>query len=269
MHVPPMCVCGNIFREKTLASVSKNLFSVAGKTALITGGGSGIGGFMAQSLADEGARILLVGRREDKLKQVLGGRDGSIFVIDLTETGASQRLFKMVTDCGYQPDIIVNAAGINPRLHADEIDEEMWNYTVHLNLNVPFLVAQKFVPAMQANRWGRIINIASMQSSRAFPNGISYGAAKGGVTQLTRAMAEAWSALGVTANALAPGFFPTDLTSALFADPKTAADLASRTAVGRNGELEDLLGPLLFLASDAGAYITGQMINVDGGMTAK
>ena len=108
-----------------------------------------------------------------------------------------------------------------------------------------------------------------MQSSRAFPNGISYGAAKGGVTQLTRAMAEAWSALGITANALAPGFFPTDLTSALFADPKTAADLASRTAMARNGELEDLRGPLLFLASDAGAYITGQMINVDGGMTAK
>ena len=115
----------------------------------------------------------------------------------------------------------------------------------------------------------RQINIASMQSSRAFPNGISYGAAKGGVTQLTRAMAEAWSAYGITANALAPGFFPTDLTAALFADPSTAADLAARTAMGRNGELEDLRGPLLFLASDAGAYITGQTINVDGGMTAK
>ena len=89
MHVPPMCVCGNIFRGKTLASVSKNLFSVAGKTALITGGGSGIGGFMAQSLADEGASILLVGRREERLKEVLGARDGSIFVIDLSEAGAS------------------------------------------------------------------------------------------------------------------------------------------------------------------------------------
>jgi len=187
----------------------------------------------------------------------------------LCEAGASERLFKMVNDCGYQPDIIVNAAGINPRLHADKIDEEMWTYTVHLNLNVPFLVAQKFVSGMKANGWGRIINIASMQSSRAFPNGISYGAAKGGVTQLTRAMAEAWSAYGITANALAPGFFPTELTAALFADPNTAADLASRTAMGRNGELEDLRGPLLFLASEAGAYITGQTINVDGGMTAK
>ena len=269
MHAPQMCVCANIFREKILANVSKRLFSVAGKTALITGGGSGIGGFMAQSLADEGATILLVGRREDKLKEVLGARDGNIFMIDLCKAGASERLFKMVTDSGYQPDIIVNAAGINPRLHADKIDEEMWTYTVHLNLNVPFLVTQKFVPGMKANSWGRIINIASMQSSRAFPKGISYGAAKGGVTQLTRAMAEAWSACGITANALAPGFFPTELTAALFADPNTAADLASRTAMGRNGELEDLRGPLLFLASEAGAYVTGQTINVDGGMTAK
>ena len=269
MPAPQMCVCGNIFQEKTLASVSRGLFSVSGKTALITGGGSGIGGFIAQSLADEGATILLVGRREDKLKEVLGARDGRAFVIDLCETGASECLFKMVNDCGFKPNIIVNAAGINPRLHADKIDEEMWTYTVHLNLNVPFLVTQKFVPAMKASSWGRVINIASMQSNRAFPNGISYGAAKGGVTQLTRAMAEAWSAHGITANALAPGFFPTDLTAALFDDPKTAADLASRTAMGRNGELEDLRGPLLFLASNAGAYITGQTINVDGGMTAK
>ena len=264
-----MCACGNIFLERTLVSRLKGLFSVAGKTALITGGGSGIGGFMAQSLSEEGGTVLLVGRREDKLKEVLGARNGKIFVIDLCEAGASERLFKMVMDCGYQPNIIVNAAGINPRLHADKIDEEMWTYTVHLNLNVPFLVTQKFVPSMKANGWGRIVNIASMQSNRAFPNGISYGAAKGGVTQLTRAMAEAWSAHGITANALAPGFFPTDLTAALFADPNTAADLASRTAMGRNGELEDLRGPLLFLASDAGAYITGQTINVDGGMTAK
>ena len=200
---------------------------------------------------------------------MLGAWDGHIFVIDLCEADASEHLFKMVNDCGYQPNIIVNAAGINPRLHADKIDEEMWTYTVHLNLNVPFLVTQKFVPGMKTNGWGRIINIASMQSSRAFPKGISYGAAKGGVTQLTRAMAEAWSAYGITANALAPGFFPTELTAALFADPNTAADLASRTAIGRNGELEDLRGPLLFLASEAGAYVTGQTINVDGGMTAK
>jgi len=254
---------------KTLVRLTSDLFSFDGKTALVTGGGSGIGRFMANALADEGAIILLVGRDESKIREALGEQDGHIFSLDLTEDGASNRLFEMVNDCGFQPDIIINAAGINPRLHADVIDEEMWTYTVHLNLNVPFLVAQRFVPNMKVQSWGRVINIASMQSSRAFPNGISYGAAKGGITQLTRAMAEAWSSDGITANAIAPGFFPTELTAPLFADPETAANLASRTAIGRNGDLEDLRGPLLFLASDASAYVTGQTLNVDGGMTAK
>lgn len=254
---------------KILAKSFGNLFSVVGKTALVTGGGSGIGGFMANALSEAGAVILLVGRDGNKLSEAIGERDGNVLALDLTEAGASNRLYEMVSDFGYEPDIIVNAAGINPRLHADIIDEETWSYTVHLNLNVPFLIAQKFVPKMKAKGWGRIINIASMQSNRAFPNGISYGAAKGGVTQLTRAMAEAWSIDGITANAIAPGFFPTELTAPLFADSKIAADLASRTAIGRNGKLEDLRGPLLFLSSEAGAYITGQTINVDGGMTAK
>ena len=254
---------------KALVKSFDNLFSVVGRVALVTGGGSGIGRFMANALAEKGATILLAGRNEDKLNDVLAGQDGNVFALDLTDAGASNRLFEMVKEFGNQPDIIINAAGINPRLHADTIDEHTWTYTVHLNLNVPFLIAQKFVPNMKANGWGRIINIASMQSSRAFPNGISYGAAKGGVAQLTRAMAEAWSADGITANAIAPGFFPTDLTAPLFADPKTSGELASRTAIGRNGDLEDLRGPLIFLASDASAYVTGQIINVDGGMTAK
>ena len=122
---------------------------------------------------------------------------------------------------------------------------------------------------MKQTGWGRIINITSLQSSRAFENGISYGAAKGGVLQLTRAMAEAWSRFGITANALAPGFFPTELTAPLFADEATAQKLADCTAMGRNGVLEDMRGPLLFLASDASSYVTGQSIAVDGGFTAK
>ena len=117
--------------------------------------------------------------------------------------------------------------------------------------------------------WGRIINIASMQSTRAFENGISYGAAKGGILQLTRAMAEAWSKHGIMVNAIAPGFFPTELTAPLFNSPVTTEKLAKMTTVGRNGVLDDLEGPLLFLASNASKYVTGQTIAVDGGMTAK
>lgn len=265
----PMSGFANISLEKTLVNSSSGLFDVSGKTALITGGGSGLGQFMANVLAEAGSRIYLVGRREDKLRQTLMGYDGAIFPLDLAKPGAAESLFELVKKFGKQPDIIVNAAGINPRLHADEITEDDWNYTVNLNLSVPFLISQKFVPHMKAQRWGRIINIASLQSNRAFENGIAYGAAKGGILQLTRAMAEAWSPNGIMVNALAPGFFPTELTAPLFADPIVSGRLAAATAIGRNGALEDIRGPLIFLASDASGYVTGQSIAVDGGFTAK
>ena len=122
---------------------------------------------------------------------------------------------------------------------------------------------------MRAAGYGRIVNIASLQSSRAFANGLAYGASKGGVVQLTRAMAEAWSRYGITANAIAPGFFPTELTAPLFSDPERAAWAAENTAIGRNGEPADLAGAAVFLASPASAYITGQTLHVDGGFSAR
>ena len=273
MRARLMFACANISRAKTLAegqtTMQDSLFSLVGKTALITGGGSGIGAFMAASLVRAGAQILLVGRRQDRLRAALGDQPGAVFALDLAPEGAARKLFSQVTAAGYTPDIIVNAAGVNPRKHADDIDEATWQATLHLNLGIPFLVAQAFVPAMRANGWGRIINIASLQSNRAFENGIAYGAAKGGILQLTRAMAEAWSAHGITANAIAPGFFPTELTAPVFDNREFADKHAAQTAIGRNGQLEDLRGPLLFLASDASAYVTGQTLAVDGGYTAK
>ncbi len=200
---------------------------------------------------------------------MLGRQVGATFAFDLGQYGAATKLASVVSKAGFSPDIIVSAAGANPRVHADFIDEKSWQKTVHLNLNVPFLVAQAFVKEMKAKGWGRIINIASLQSSRAFENGVAYGAAKGGIIQLTRAMAEAWSSHGITANAIAPGFFPTELTAPVFGDPAIASKHAAQTAIGRNGELEDLRGPLLFLASNASSYVTGQTLAVDGGYTAK
>ena len=141
--------------------------------------------------------------------------------------------------------------------------------TLNLNLSVPFFLAQGFVPAMKDKGFGRIINFASLQSSRAFPGGIAYGASKGGVSQLTRAMAEAWSPFGITANALAPGFFKTELTAAVFADADRAARNAAQTCIGRNGEPGDVDGPVLFFCSPASGYVTGQILAVDGGYTAK
>ena len=138
-----------------------------------------------------------------------------------------------------------------------------------LNLTAPFFLSQALVPAMKAKGWGRIVNFASLQTTRAFPGGIAYGATKAGVGQLTRAMAEAWSPHGITANAIGPGFFPTELTQAVFSDPERARRNAAQTCLGRNGLMEDLDGPLLFLCSQASAYVTGQVLMVDGGFTAK
>ena len=130
-------------------------------------------------------------------------------------------------------------------------------------------MAQALVPGMRAKGFGNIINIASLQSFRAFADGIAYGASKGGVAQLTRAMAEAWSKHGIVANALLPGFFATELTKPVYADPAKLAHNAAMTAIGRNGELEDLDGAAVFLASRASSYVTGQIVAVDGGFTAK
>ncbi|MDB5546571.1 MAG: short chain dehydrogenase family protein [Tardiphaga sp.] len=138
-----------------------------------------------------------------------------------------------------------------------------------VHLRAPFLLTQAFAPAMAERGYGRIINLASLQSWRAFADSAPYGAAKGGVVQLTRAIAEEWSRKGVTSNAIAPGFFLTPLTAAVFADEARASRNAAQTAIGRNGELDDLAGAAVFLAAPASAYVTGQTLAVDGGFTAK
>ncbi len=244
-------------------------FSLSGKTALVTGGGSGIGKAIAHALSDAGASIVLIGRQKDKLLEALETRNGEVYSVDLLHRDAPGQIAGFCRRQNLHPDILVNAAGENPRQSADEISADVWQSTIHLNLSVPFLLAQKLVGHMQSNNWGRIINIASLQSQRAFTDGIAYGAAKGGIPQLTRAMAESWSPRGINANAIAPGFFPTKLTAPVFSNPELAALHANRTAIGRNGRLEDLAGPAVFLASEASAYITGQVLYVDGGYTAK
>ncbi|MEM7067881.1 MAG: SDR family oxidoreductase [Pseudomonadota bacterium] len=249
--------------------MASDMFSLNGKTALITGGGSGIGKAIAHALSDAGAYLILIGRREELLVEALEGRNGLPVAVDLLSDGPLTVIKEACESHGTFPDIIVNAAGLNPRKHADEVTHETWQKTIHLNLTVPFFLAQTFVPVMKKKNWGRIINIASLQSERAFTNGIAYGASKGGVTQMTRAMAEAWSPDGITANSIQPGFFPTELTASVFADEKLSAHNASMTCAGRNGELSDLAGPAVFLASDASGYVTGQMLAVDGGYTAK
>ena len=247
------------------------MFDVNGKTIAITGASSGIGRAMASHLAGNGANVIAVARRADALAAWADEADGNTAFVaaDLGDISALSDVAVDIATAFGDVDILINAAGLNPRKHADEVTPDIWAQTQDINLNAPFFLAQAMVPAMREQKWGRIINFASLQSTRAFENGIAYGAAKGGVVQMTRAMAQAWSRNGITANAIAPGFFPTELTAPIFADPALAQKNADQTCVGRNGTMNDLAGPVQFLCSNASAYITGQTIFVDGGFTAK
>jgi NAD(P)-dependent dehydrogenase (short-subunit alcohol dehydrogenase family) len=246
-------------------------FAVKGRVACVTGASGGIGRAAASRLAAAGARVVGVARREAELQAWAAESDGETAFVaaDLADRSRLADVAAAVSGPFGAPDILVNAAGINSRQKADDVTAEGWDTTLDLNLAAPFFLAQGLVPAMKERRWGRIVNFASLQSRRAFPGGLAYGASKGGVEQLTRAMAEAWSAFGITVNALAPGFFPTELTGPVFSDPELAARNAAQTCIGRNGELADLDGPLLFFCSEASAYVTGQTLFVDGGFTAK
>ncbi|MEP2031267.1 MAG: SDR family oxidoreductase [Paracoccaceae bacterium] len=249
----------------------KGLFDVKGKVVCVTGASSGLGRAAANLLASSGAQVVGVARRREVLDQWQNEADGetAAVVADLSDRSQLGEVATDVTVPFGTPDILINAAGINTRQHADEVTAEGWDQTINLNLSAPFFLAQALVPAMKLKGWGRIINFASLQSRRAFANGISYGASKGGVEQLTRAMAQAWSGEGVMANALAPGFVRTELTGPVFNDPELARHNADQTCIGRNGEPDDLDGPLLFFCSPASNYVTGQVLFVDGGYTAK
>ena len=251
-----------------------HLFDLSGRTALVTGGNSGIGLAMARALGLAGATVVLAARREAELDEAVHTLaiekiNASHCVADLTAADCGSTLAAILAKRGQTIDILVNAAGINLRQPFMEVSAEAFDLHMALHLRAPFLLTQAFAPAMAAKGVGRIINLASLQSTRAFPNSAPYGAGKGGIVQLTRAIAEEWSRHGVTCNAIAPGFFPTPLTAPVFNDPERAARNAAQTAIGRNGALEDLAGATVFLASDASAYITGQTLAVDGGYTAK
>ena len=248
-----------------------DLFDLSGRVACVTGASAGLGRRAADVLVAAGAKVVGVARREEALHDwaVETGANAAIVAADLSQRDQIGRIADDVAKPFGPPDIVVHAAGINTREGADDVTDDGWDVTMNLNLAAPFFLSQAFVPAMRTKNWGRIVNFASLQTTRAFPGGVSYGASKAGIGQLTRAMAEAWSKHGITANALGPGFFPTELTGPVFANPERANRNAAQTCVGRNGELDDIDGPLLFLCSQASAYVTGQILMVDGGFTAK
>jgi NAD(P)-dependent dehydrogenase (short-subunit alcohol dehydrogenase family) len=250
------------------------LFDLSGRRALVTGGNSGIGEAMAHALGLAGAQVLLVARRAVELDAAAqrlrdDGIDAQWLAADLADPAATQAAARDADQRLGGIDILVNAAGVNLREPFAEVTPASWQLQLALHLGAPFFLTQALAPGMKARGWGRILNIASLQSYRAFPRSAPYGAGKGGVVQLTRAIAQEWSPHGITCNAIGPGFFPTALTAPVFADPELAARNAAQTCIGRNGTLDDLVGATLFLASDASAYVTGQTLMVDGGFTAR
>ncbi|MDR3098285.1 MAG: SDR family oxidoreductase [Paraburkholderia sp.] len=251
-----------------------SMFSLNGRIALVTGGNAGIGLAIASALGRAGARVVLVARREDALRDAVAklaaaGIEAAFIAGDVGTPMAAKQCAEQAIGQNGHIDILVNAAGVNLRQPFAEITPETWEIQLALHLGAPFFLAQTLAPGMKARGWGRIINIASLQSYRAFANSAPYGAAKGGVVQLTRAIAQEWGRHGITCNAIGPGFFPTALTAAVFADEALASKHAEQTCLGRNGRLEDIDGLAVFLASDASAYISGQTIMVDGGYTAR
>ena len=247
-------------------------FSLENKVALITGGTSGLGKMMALALAKAGAFVWIASSRDnadETLKELKDqGTEGRFIQLDVTSSEALENVVSLIHRESNRIDILVNAAGINLRTSSEDLTLDEWQKTIDINLTAPFHLSQLVADSMRENNWGRIINIASLQSLRAFDNSIPYGASKGGIMQLTRALAQAYSKDGVLVNAIAPGFFRTNLTESLFQDPGKLQTLADKTMMGRNGEEKDIFGISVFLCSDANSYVTGQTIFLDGGFSA-
>ena len=251
----------------------EDLFSLAGRVAVVTGGSSGIGAAMAMAMARAGARVVLVARDAARLEsaagqmRAAGGQAGWVSA-DLASRPALERAASEAAAVFGPPDILVNCAGVNLRPPLASLGEQDWDLTMAVNLTAPFLLGQRFGPVMAERGWGRIINVTSQQAQRAFGRSGAYGASKGGLAALTRSQSEAWSASGVCVNSVCPGFVPTPLNMEVASDPVRSAALAKRTHMGRNGEPSDFAGVAVFLASTASDYITGQTIYVDGGFSA-
>lgn len=247
-------------------------FALEGRVAVVTGGSSGLGQSLATALAGAGARVAVVARRGERLSRLAGEIDGLAVVSDLSDEDQPKRVVEEVAQKLGDPEILVNAAG-NIFSHDRAEDESLDNITrtLQLNLVVPFRLAQEVFPHMRAAGRGSIVNISSISGHVGVP-GIpqaSYAASKLGLSGLTAELAVQWARHSIRVNTIAPGFFRSEITAELYDDERGGSWLRRNTPLPYSGTAEDFVGAVLWLAGDAGRYVTGQTIIVDGGWTAR
>ncbi|WP_417584851.1 SDR family oxidoreductase [Pelagibacterium sp.] len=249
-----------------------NFFDLTGKTALITGSSQGIGYALAEGLASHGARVILNGRSSDKLEAATAalradGHDAHAVPFDVTDPENVSSAIESIEARIAPIDILINNAGMQHRAPLEDFPHDKWDALMRTNLTSVFYVAQAVARFMIPRGHGRIVNIASATSELARASVAPYTAAKGAVRNLTRGMATDWAGKGLQVNAIAPGYFKTPLNKALIDDEKFTAWLEARTPAGRWGNLDELKGAAIFLASDAASFVNGHTLYVDGGLT--
>ncbi|KAJ5091404.1 2-deoxy-D-gluconate 3-dehydrogenase [Penicillium alfredii] len=261
-----------------MAATLSSLFSLSGKTAVVTGGTRGIGQAMALALAEAGADIVLIQRdasntstRDDIVNRL--GRKAWIHVAELSDRAAIKGIIPALTSQGIKPEILLNCAGIQRRHPSEQFPDEDWDEVLEVNLTSVFVLCREFggyllarnAAEFPSGRRGAIINVASLLT---FQGGITvpaYAASKGGIGQLTKALSNEWVAKGISVNAIAPGYIATDMNTALINDANRNAGIMARIPAGRWGKPEDFKGIVVFLASSASSYVSGEVICVDGG----
>ena len=253
--------------------MSSNLkqFDLAGRQALVTGASRGIGQAIAVGLAEAGADIIATARTvaglDETRKAVEAlGRQCKAIASDLSADGAVARLFSTISNDGAHPDILINNAGMESVSPSVDVTESLWDEIVDLNLKTAFFVAQSFAkPLLEKGQAGSIVNLGSLTSAVGVPTATPYTASKSGLLGMTRALSTEWSPMGIRVNAIGPGYFRTELTEAFYQDDDWQQRMLGKIPMGRFGKLDDLVGVSIFLAGDASAYLTGQIIYVDGG----